>query len=262
MKIESYQAGMPSWTDLATSDEAGALAFYSGLFGWVDEPNDAGEGMTYHMQKLGDDYVGAINAQQPHETEQGIPPHWNTYITVDDLEGTVAKVAGAGGQVFAEPFDVMDAGRMAAIADPTGAAVNLWQPKEHIGAGVRNEPGAIAWNELATTDVDKAGAFFAELFDGIEVVKAPGTEGAMYTMLQMGEMPVAGLLQMTPEMGEMPPAWTTYFQVEDVDAGVAKATELGAQSPMPAMDGPGLRFAIVIDPQGAAFGLMQPLEEM
>jgi len=260
MKIETYQAGMPSWTDLATSDEAGALAFYSGLFGWEDEPNPAGEGFTYHMQKLGGDYVAAISAQQPHEAEQGIPPHWNTYITVDDLEATVAKVAGAGGQVFAEPFDVMDAGRMAPIADPTGAAVNLWQAKEHPGAGVRNEAGAIAWSELSTTDVDRAGAFFAELF-GLDVVKMPGTEGAMYTMLQMGDQPVAGLLQITPEMGEMPPSWMTYFQVADLEAAMSKAKALGAELPMPAMDGPGLRFAVVIDPQGAVFGLMQPLEE-
>lgn len=260
MKIESYQAGMPSWTDLATSDEAAALEFYSGLFGWEDEPNPAGEGMVYHMQKLGDDYVAAITAQQPHEAQQGIPPHWNTYITVDDLEAAVGKVAAAGGQVFAEPFDVMDAGRMAAIADPTGAAVNLWQAKQHAGAAVRNEAGAIAWSELSTTDVDQAGAFFAELF-GLDVVKMPGTEGMTYTMLQMGEMPVAGLLQITPEMGEMPPSWMTYFQVDDIDTGVARAVELGGQSPMPAMDGPGLRFAVVIDPQGAIFGLMQPLEE-
>jgi hypothetical protein len=260
MKIESYQAGMPSWTDLSTSDEAGALAFYSALFGWEDEPNPAGEGFTYHMQKLGDDYVAAISAQQPHETETGIPPHWNTYITVDDLEATVAQVAPAGGQVFAEPFDVMDAGRMAPIADPTGAAVNLWQAKQHPGSGIRNESGAIAWSELMTSDPVAAGAFFAQLF-GLDVVTMPGTEGATYTMLQMGEQPVAGLLQITPEMGEMPSNWMTYFQVEDIDAGVARAVELGGASPMSVMDGPGLRFAIVSDPQSAVFGLMQPLAE-
>jgi predicted enzyme related to lactoylglutathione lyase len=259
VKVESYQAGMPSWTDLVTTDEDAALAFYSALFGWEDEPNDAGDGMVYHMQKLGDDYVGAVAAQQPYETEQGIPPHWNTYITVDDVDAAVAKVTAAGGQVFAEPFDVMEAGRMAPIADPTGAAVILWQPKEHPGAGVRNEQGAIAWNELATRDVERAGAFFKEVF-GVDVVSMPGTEGSMYTMLQIGDQPVAGLLAITEEMGQMPPSWMTYFQVDDIDAGVARAKELGAQVPMPVMDGPGLRFAVVIDPQGATFGLMQPLD--
>lgn len=260
MKIETYQAGMPSWTDLSTSDEAGALAFYSELFGWEDEPNPAGEGMTYHMQKLRGDYVCAISAQQPHETQMGIPPHWNTYITVDDLDATLARVAAAGGQVFADPFDVMDAGRMAPIADPTGAAVNLWQAKQHPGADIRNEAGAVAWSELATTDVDKAGAFFVDLF-GLEIAKGPGSGGAEYTMLQMGDQPVAGLLQITPEMGEMPSSWMTYFQVDDLEAGISRARDLGAELPMPAMDAPGLRFAVVIDPQGAVFGLMQPLEE-
>lgn len=260
MKIDSYQAGMPSWTDLATTDEAAAVEYYSALFGWDDEPNDAGDGVTYHMQKLGDDYVAAITAQQPGEAQQGIPPHWTTYITVDDLEGTVAKVPAAGGQVFAPPFDVMDAGRMAVIADPTGGPVILWQAKEHIGAGVRNEAGAIAWSELITSDPARAGAFFAELF-GVQVVTMPGTEGAMYTMLQIGDQPVAGLLQIIPEMGEMPSNWLTYFQVDDIEAGVARAVELGGESPMAVMDGPGLRFAVISDPQGAVFGLMQPLEE-
>jgi len=161
--------------------------------------------------------------------------------------------------VLAEPFDVMDAGRMAVITDPTGAPVHLWEATTHPGAGVRNEAGAQAWAELATRDVDRAGTFFREVF-GVDVVSMPGTEGSMYTMLQIGDQPVAGLLQITEQMGQMPPSWMTYFQVDDIEAGVARAKELGAQSPMPVMDGPGLRFAVVIDPQGATFGLMQPLD--
>jgi len=88
MKITKYRQGTPNWVDLSTSDAAGALAFYSALFGWEDEPNEMGEGAYYHMQKLGDDYAAAIAQQRPDEAEMGVPSHWVTYLTVDDVDAT------------------------------------------------------------------------------------------------------------------------------------------------------------------------------
>ena len=257
MKVTKYEQGMPNWVDLSTTDEAGALEFYSALFGWKDEPNDAGDGMVYHMQKLGDDYSSAITAQRPDEVQQGVPSHWVTYISVDDVDAVAARVTSAGGQLIAEAFDVMDAGRMAVVADPTGGFVNLWQAKGHIGCGIIHEANALTWSELMTLEPAKAAAFFEELL-GLTSSEAPGTDGAPYTLLSLDDEPVAGILQITPEMGEMPPNWMTYFEVADLEAAVERATSLGAQSPMPIMDAPGMRFAVIEDPQGAVFGLMAP----
>ena len=125
--VSSSPQGTPSWLDLSTSDEAAAIEFYGSLFGWTNEANDAGGGMMYNMQKQGDAYVGGIYKQRDEEAAQGIPPHWTTYISVDNVDEAVTRVAGAGGQVYMEPYDVMEAGRMAIFAEPTGAVAAFWQ---------------------------------------------------------------------------------------------------------------------------------------
>ena len=146
----SHPPGTISWADLATSDQEGAKEFYGGMFGWEYEDMPAGEGVTYSMAKLRGRTVAAISPQQADERKQGIPPHWNVYVTVEDVDASARKVGEAGGQVLAGPFDVFDAGRMAVIADPAGAALCLWQPGTNIGAEFVNGPGAMTWADCAT----------------------------------------------------------------------------------------------------------------
>ena len=139
-----YAPGTPSWVDIQTSDPTGAKAFYSALFGWEydDQPvgHDAeGNDAFYSMATKNGKHVAAI-APLPMP---GVPPHWNTYVTVADVDATAAQVPGAGGSVMMPPFDVMDAGRMAVIADPTGALICLWQATNHIGASLVNEHGTL-----------------------------------------------------------------------------------------------------------------------
>ena len=167
----SYVQGTPNWVDLQTSNQVAAKEFYGELFGWtyVDEP--VPQGGVYSMAYIGDKAVAAISAQGPDM--QGIPPMWNTYLAVDDVDASAAKVAGAGGQVAMEPFDVMDAGRMAGVMDPTGAFVLLWQAKNHLGSQLVNEPGTLIWNELMTPDTDKAVAFYQAVL-GLEAEVVAG----------------------------------------------------------------------------------------
>src|ERR1700741_1400269 len=155
----SYTQGTPNWVDLPTSDQAAAKAFYAGLFGWTydDQPLGAeGEGQVYSMAMLGGHQVAAISPQPPEMAAAGAPPMWNTYITVDSADDAAAKIGAAGGKVLMEPFDVMTAGRMVFAMDPGGAMVAFWQPNEHIGARLVNEPGTVTWNELVTTDPSSA----------------------------------------------------------------------------------------------------------
>src|SRR5215216_4226630 len=159
----SHAPGTISWTDLATNDQEAAKAFYGALFGWEFEDMPAGEGVVYSMAPLNGKYAAAVSPQQEAEAAQGVPPHWNIYVTVEDVDAAAGKVAEGGGQLFAEPFDVFDAGRMAVLADPTGAALCLWQPGRHIGAEIVNEPGAFTWADCATPDADTAQAFYSGL---------------------------------------------------------------------------------------------------
>ena len=165
MKVTEYQQGIPSWFELETTDEAAAAPFYGALFGWHDDPNSTGDpnGAMYHMQLIDGDSVAAIFKQDPENSSLGIPPHWNTYITVKDLDAIAAKVRALGGAILAEPFDVMDVGRMAMITDPTGAPAALWQARNHIGSQRILEPNTPTWAELATDDPERASAFFRDL---------------------------------------------------------------------------------------------------
>jgi predicted enzyme related to lactoylglutathione lyase len=187
---------------------------------------------------------------------EGQPSAWITYVSVENADDTVARATKAGATVFAGPMDVSDIGRMAVFADPGGAAIGVWQPKTFIGAELANEPGAFAWNELNTRDLPGAKAFYAEVFGWTP--EDATMEGMQYTEWKLGDKTIAGMLAM-PDMvpAEVPPYWLVYFGVDDTDAVVARAVELGASTLVPATDIPPGRFAVLADPDGAPFAVIK-----
>lgn len=251
-EVTKYPHATFSWIDLNTTDTDAAKQFYTQLFGWTFEDVPAGEEGIYTMLKLDGRDVAALSSMPAGQEE--MPPHWNSYISVDDVDAAAAKAGKLGGNVVMPPFDVMDAGRMAAIQDPTGAFFMLWQAGNHIGAKLVNVPGTLVWNELLTHDQAKAEQYYAGLF-GWEVQKSTDPE---YTMFANNGRAGAGLMQILPEWGEMPPHWSVYFAVADCDASAAKAEELGGKIINPPMDIPGTgRFALLQDPQGGMFNIIQ-----
>ena len=251
---DSYAEGTPSWVDLMTTDVEGAESFYSALFGWEWTRNDTDQpGLQYHMATLRGRDVCGLSQQPQEQVDMGIPPVWNQYITVDDVDATAGRVEESGGSVMAPPFDVMDAGRMTVVVDPSGAVVSLWQPKENIGAGVINEPGAFTWAELQTNDQDAAADFFGKLVGwGSEKTEMPGL-GAM-TFFKVGEDDVASAMPIPVE--GVPAHWQVYFAVEDCDASCQKIKDLGGHVLMDPMDAPPGRMAAVTDPAGAVFSII------
>jgi predicted enzyme related to lactoylglutathione lyase len=163
-KRERYERGAFCWVDLATTDPAGAKAFYGELFGWEAEDMPAGEAGTYTMLRLGGDEVCALYEMDAARSEQGIPPYWFSYVSVESADAAASRARELGGAVYGEAFDVLDSGRMALIGDPTGAAVGVWQPLAHIGADRANDPGCFTWNELQSRDPETVAAFYATLF--------------------------------------------------------------------------------------------------
>ncbi len=257
-EVTSYPQGTPSWVELNTTDEAGALAFYGPLFGWADDPQEMGPDWYYHMQRLNGLETAAIYQQSEEERGMGIPPHWNIYFTVENADEIAEKVGQNGGNVLFGPMDVFEAGRMAMLQDRQGAAFAIWQPNQHIGARVRFEPGAIAWNELLTTDKEDAVSFYQAVL-GLE--RGETMAPMDYTMVKAGGTEVAGMMQTTPDMGEFPPHWSVYFGVADVDATAAQAQSLGGTVIVQPEDIPSIgRFAVLMDPQGAAFSIFQGAE--
>jgi predicted enzyme related to lactoylglutathione lyase len=240
----SYPPGTFSWAELVTSDADAAKAFYTEVFGWDYRDTPIGDGMVYSTALVDGQPAAALYAS----TEQ--PPHWNCYVTVASADESTAKAGELGAAIMAEPFDVMEVGRMSVIADPTGAALCLWEPRQHIGASVVNQPGTLTWNDLVTPDPDAAARFYGELF-GWTFMEIPDSGG--YRVIRNGERGNGGI---PPAQGpDAPRAWLPYFGHEDVDAAAGRIGELGGRVLTPPMDiGPG-RIAGVADPQGAVFAL-------
>lgn len=250
-EFSSYPAGTPSWVDHAAKDVAASSAFYSGLFGW--EAEDQGEEMGHYTiyRKGGKTVAGDMTVMM-----EGQPSAWVSYVSVDDADATVDLAKKAGAAVFVEPMDVSDIGRMAVFADPTGAAIGIWQPKTFKGAELANEPGSFAWNELNSRDIPAAKAFYPEVFGW--TANDMAMDGMTYTEWKLGDRTVAGMLPM-PAMvpAEVPSHWLVYFAVDDADATAAKAAASGGATLAPPMDIPPGRFAVLSDPDGAAFAVIK-----
>jgi uncharacterized protein len=243
----SYPPGTFSWVDLNTDDQEGAKAFYGALLGWQYEDIPIGDGAVYSMAKLDGHSVAALGPLQG----EGMPPHWNCYVSVDDADASAARAGELGATLLAEPFDVFEAGRMAAFADPQGAVLSVWQPKQNIGAGLVNVPGALSWNDLLSPDVEASAAFYRGLF-GWEITEVEGSEGQYWSIANDGRL--NGGLMPLPPGGH--PAWNLYFACEDADATIAQAGELGAKTVMGPIEVPnGARFAILSDPSNAVFSV-------
>ena len=254
--INQHAPGSFCWIELATSDQNAGKQFYADLMGWTITDNPMGEAGTYTMFELGGRSTGGAYTLMADEAALGIPPHWNLYVSVTSADETAARAAGLGGKVLVGPFDVMTHGRMAVLQDPTGAVINLWEPKEHHGVCVAGEAGALCWADLSSPDQAAATAFYTGLF-GYEMV--PGDGG--YLHIQNGETMIGGVQSADMRNPHVPAHWLIYLQVDDCDASTAKAQSMGAQvhfGPI-TLDKVG-RFSVLADPQGAVFALFQPAE--
>jgi uncharacterized protein len=247
--VIEYPAGTPSWVDVTSPDLDASARFYGELLGW--QARDAGGG--YRMFWIGDAVVAGLGAVQ-----EGHPPAWTTYVAVDDADAAKERVEAAGGKTLLEPVQVMDAGSTAIFADSAGGAVfGVWQSERHRGAQLVNAVGALTMNELRTRDMDGAARFYGDVFGWqLEPIEQGGA--VVYGALKLDGRLIAGLLPMGEGFpAEVPPHWAPYFGVEDLEASVATAQDLGGRALTGTMAVPSGRFTALLDPNGAAFSLFQ-----
>jgi uncharacterized protein len=269
---DGYIPGVPCWIDTSQPDPETAADFYRGLFGWEFEdvmpPDSPGK---YFIGRIRGGNVAAVGS-----IPEGAPPMamWNTYIWVESADETAAKAKDAGGAVAMEPFDVMDAGRMAVLTDPEGAAFCVWQAKENKGAQIVNEHGSLNFNGLETRDPESAKSFYGAVFGwttlrlpgGAEMWTQPGygdhlEESNPDLRKQMAEAGapagfedvVASIVPIGDDEADIPAHWSVTFAVDDADQIASKATELGGKVVAPPFDAPWVRMTVIADPQGAMF---------
>ena len=277
---DGYIPGVPCWVDTSQPDPEAAVAFYSDLFGWEfhDAMPPGSEGKYFIARIRGGD-VAAVGS-----IPEAAPPTamWNTYVWVESADETASKVRDAGGSVVMEPFDVMDAGRMAVFADPEGAVFCVWQAKASRGARIVNEHGSLNFNDLNTRDPEGAKAFYGSVFGwetlelegGFEMWTLPGYGDYLERddpelrkrMAEVGapegfEDVVASLVPIADDQPDVPAHWNVTFAVDDADAIAEKATELGGKVVAPPFDAPWVRTTVIADPQGATFTASQFVPE-
>jgi uncharacterized protein len=271
-ELDRYIPGVPCWIDTTQPDPDAAAKFYGGLFGWeLEDTMPADAPGKYFQARLNGGLVGAISSQTGESPAAAV---WNTYVWVDSADDTAAKVSEAGGAVLMEPFDIFDSGRMAWFADPEGAGFGVWQPNQHRGATVVNEPGSLNFNGLHTRDVEAAKAFYGAVFgwdalpmgmwalrpygDHLEALN-PGTRERTreFGGPDRFEEVVAALSEIPDDQPDTPAHWDVTFGVADADATAARAAELGGTVLVPPFDAPWIRGTVIRDPQGATFNANQ-----
>jgi uncharacterized protein len=254
--IDRHPAGSFCWVELATSDRKAAKDFYQALFGWTPNDMPMGPNDYYTIFRIDGRDAAAGYTLRPDQVAQHVPPNWILYIAVGNVDAASAKAKDLGGKVVAGPFDVMDAGRMSVVSDPTGAYFCLWQPNRNKGLGIAHVHGTLCWGDLCTRDVDRAKAFYSALF-GWQI--APGeNDSTGYLHIKNGEHFIGGLPPAQYLPPGAPPHWLAYFQVDDVDVTANKAKSLGANLYLPPMTVENVgRMSIIADPQGAVFAIFK-----
>ena len=256
-EVTKHEPGMFNWVDLMTIDAEGAREFYTQLLECESYDNPAGEGHIYTMLARNGKNIAGLSQMTPDMLEQGMNPCWNSYVAVADVEESAVKAASLGGTIIVPPMDIMDVGKMAITADPTGGVLSLWEAKSHIGAQVIGEPGAFGWAELNTHDTAAAAEFYFGLF-GWEAQQQEVGEGMPYTVFMSGGAPAAGMVAIQPEWGEVLPNWTVYFVVESLEAALEKVQAMGGSVQKQPMSVPTVgTFALITDPQDVYLMLIE-----
>jgi len=260
--MPTYTAHVPRtfcWPELYTTDQVGAKAFYAKLFGWETRDIPMGPDTAYTVFTLKGKDAAACYGSLPNMAEQGIQPHWISYVSVASADETASKAKAAGGTVLKEPFDVPATGRMAVLADPAGAVFCIWQGMGKNGVEVMREPGSLQWTELLTNDVEGSAVFYERVF-GWKRQLFPSPEAEeVYHLFSHGDAMAGGMTPIAAEMGPIKPMWVVYFNVESCDGTIARAHLLAGHVALAPrkIDNVGT-YAFIADPAGAHFGILQP----
>lgn len=250
-RVARYPQGAPCWVNYGCTDVEAAKAFYTAVLGWRYEEQET-EGNPWSMALAGDAPIATFYALPPQQPQQSA---WELYLATDDVDGVTAAAPGLGGTVVMEPFSIEDWGRMSMLADPTGGVVELWQGDQHMGAPVMREHGTLAWGELQTTDSETALRFYTSLL-GMDSQRVPLPDGSEYVLLTRDGELWAGITQ-APD-GKAP-FWQVYFHVDDAETAVEAVRSNGGTVAMqPTYDQGVGTIAVLVDPQGAVFGLNTP----
>jgi len=248
----TYLNGEPCWADVVAGDVDAAKEFYGALFGWTYA--EAGPEFGNYVMAQRHGYPVAGISPPPPGSEQ-VPSAWTLYLAAHDLDGTASRVHRYGGKIIMGPMEIVDNGRMLFAVDPTGAAFGVWEAGRHTGSQLYGEPGALCWAEVNTRDAEAADTFYRALFDYDQRQLGDGNQFD-YTVWSLGGDNRCGRLLMTESWEGIPPNWMVYFAVDDTDEAADRARLAGGQLQQPPFDSAQGRIAVMADPNGAVFSII------
>ena len=255
--IEKHAPGNFCWVELATTDQPAAESFYCKIFGWSSDHMNMGTGEIYTIFQLEGRHAAAACTLRPEQLQHGVPPHWGVYISVENTDASAARASQLGGKLIAAPFDVGDAGRMAIVQDPTGAAFSIWQANTNPGIGIADAHGTLCWCDLNTPDQARASEFYSALF-GWEIMKEDEKPEHNYWHVKNGGAFIGGIPPASQHRPGTPAHWIAYFTVSDCDQTAGEAKSLGAKLYLPPTDFEDVgRVSVLADPQGATFAIFK-----
>lgn len=252
----TYPTGQFCWVDLMSHDYDAAASFYGEVFGWTCEVQDTHGGPRYGIFHLGDQQVGGIGQMSDEMKSQGMPSFWSVYCKVDDVDAATKKAVAAGGTVMMEPIPVLESGRMSIVVDPGGAALSLWQPINHHGSQIVNEPNTWIWNDLMTSDPEGSVKFYEAMF-GWTMIESPMDNGSEYWEFKNQGHLIGGMMRRSDDDNAPPPHWSTYFSVTDLNATVTAIESRGGHVVVPSFNTEVGDICVVSDPFQGVFDLVQ-----
>ena len=252
---QEHHVGKVVLVQLVTPDLTLAKRFYGALFGW----------RFRDLQVGGDDYAeasleGQLVAGLMHKAiaaGERRQSSWLTFLAVRDVDATMKRAVANGAKVLLEPHTIPDRGREAVLSDPQGAVFAVIASSTGDPPDEMADPGEWIWSSLSTTDPDADAGFYQTLFD-YEVFDLPADQGARHLMLASDNYARASVNTVPASRPNARPHWLNYIHVEDVGATSAKVVSLGGRVLVaPRLERHGGKVAIVADPLGAPFGLLE-----
>lgn len=242
------------WHEVMTTDPDAAILFYQKVIGWTVMPWDADP--RYRMLAWRNVPMAGVMLLPEEAREAGAPPHWLTYISVHDVDATLAQAAGLGAQTYLEPMDIPSVGRIAVLADPQGATFAVFRAQQAGHVSDEMKLGDFSWHELATDDWKAAWEFYRALFGWEHTTDFDMGPMGTYWMFRRagGSRTLGGMFNRPPEI---PVAnWLPYVHVKSADDTAATAARHGGKVVNGPMEVPGGdRIAQILDPQGAMFAV-------
>jgi len=252
---QEHHAGKVIFVELVTPDLAAAKQFYAGLFGWTFRDIQAGGTAYAEAYMDGRPVAGLIHKEVPAGEHR--QPAWLSFFAVGDVDVAKTTAVTNGAKVLFEPHTFPDRGREAVFADPQGAVFAVLASSSGDPPDVLATPGEWIWSSLITSDPDTDAAFYQALFD-YDVFDLPADQGAQHLLLASDNYARASANTLPANKPNVHPHWLNYVRVDDAVAMSAKAVALGGRVLVePRVDRHGGKIAVVADPQGAPFGLLE-----